>query len=169
MSTPSSLDAFCDWLKTTHLSDTLQTVEWLIPAIQTVHILGIAAVVAAAQAVTLRAVGLSRADQPLQAVSLRFLPIIWWTLPILLVTGALLIIAEPARALENPVFYLKMGLLVLAMATTAIHQAPLRKNPEFWEGTNTKKRIGRGLLLASFVVWAGIVFAGRWIAYIDSL
>ena len=40
-----SLDRFCHWLSETSLSQTIQTVGWVIPAVQTVHILAVAAVV----------------------------------------------------------------------------------------------------------------------------
>ncbi len=49
-------------------------VEWIIPAIQTVHILCIGAVISAALALTLRQFGLLAADQPLARASVRVPP-----------------------------------------------------------------------------------------------
>jgi len=38
------LVGFCDWLAASSPSQTIQTVSWIIPAVQTVHILCVAAV-----------------------------------------------------------------------------------------------------------------------------
>ena len=43
--TLQSLDPFCNWLAATPFSQVLQTVGWIVPAVQTVHILAVAAVV----------------------------------------------------------------------------------------------------------------------------
>ena len=136
----------------TPLSQAFQTLSWVIPAAQTVHILGIAATMAAAVMVNLRVLGLLARDQPVAQVSARFTPVIWRALPVLLVTGIVLIVAEPVRSLKNPAFALKMALLVIAIAVTRIGQ---------------RRVAGTLRASVSLMLWAGIVFAGRWIAYIQ--
>jgi len=53
------------WLEKTHLSQLIQTHEWVIPAVQSIHILAIAVVAASALMINLRLLGLYAADQPL--------------------------------------------------------------------------------------------------------
>jgi hypothetical protein len=161
-----ALDPFCRWLSETAFSQTIQTVGWIIPAVQTVHILAVAAVVSSALMIDLRLLGLGT-DQPLAGLARRFLPFIWWSLPILLATGAILIIAEPARALQNPVFLLKMGLLLAAAGVTLACQIPLRADPLFWENSAVRKRTARLIAVASMPLWVAVIFAGRWIAYVQ--
>ena len=48
MRTPS-LDDFCVWLEQTPLSQTIQITGWIVPALQTIHILAIAAVALSAR------------------------------------------------------------------------------------------------------------------------
>src|SRR5580698_9557977 len=79
---PHWLVDFCTWLQQTHFSQVLQNVEWIIPAIQTIHILCIGAVISAALALTLRQFGLLAADQPLARASIAFLRVIWLALPV---------------------------------------------------------------------------------------
>jgi hypothetical protein len=162
-----SLDPFCNWLAATSVSQTIQAVEWIIPAVQTVHILAVSAVVTAAMIIDLRLLGIGGRDQPVAAVARRFLPFIWWPLPVLFATGAILIVAEPARALENPVFILKMALLVFAAGVTLACQIPLRKDRAFWEVSTARRRTGRVIAFATLALWVAIIFAGRWIAYIQ--
>ena len=127
------LDSFCNWLAATPVSQTIQTIDWIVPAVQTIHILGVAAVVSSALMINLRLLGVRSYDQSVARVTARFLPFIWWPLLMLLATGTILIVAEPARALENPVFLLKMGLLIAAAGVTLACQLPIRSNAAFWE------------------------------------
>jgi hypothetical protein len=163
-----ALDNLCSWLEQTLLSQTMQTTSWIVPAVQTVHILAIAAVMSSVLMIDLRLLGILGRDQPLARVSERFLPVIWWTLPILLATGILMIIGEPVRSLESPVFQLKMALLVAAMIVTLSYQVPLGRDPSFWD-FSIGRRGGAGIIaVLSLLLWTGIVFAGRWIAYYDT-
>ena len=129
-----ALDNFCAWLEQTPLSQTIQAAGWIVPAVQTIHILAIAAVMSSALMIALR-------------LETRFRRVIWWALPVLLATGIIMIIGEPVRSLENPIFQLKMTLLVCAIAVSLLPY----KN--------------RMVAVAALSLWIGIVFAGRWIAY----
>jgi hypothetical protein len=163
-----SLDAFCDRLSETAVSQAIQTTEWVIPAVQTVHILAVAAVVSSILLVNLRFIGLRGRNQSIAAVTARYVPIVWYGLPILLATGATLIIAEPSRSLQNPVFVVKMALVLLAAGATLAYQIPLRRDPGFWDCSSSRRRLARLLACLSMPLWVAIVFAGRWIAYVQS-
>jgi len=162
-----SLDPFCTWLAATGLSQSLQTLEWIIPAVQTVHILAVAAVISSVLMINLRLIGWGAGEQTVAAVATRFAPFVWWPLPVLLATGALLIIAEPARSLENPVFALKMGLLLAAIGVMLVYQLPLRRDRAFWDISAGRRRAGRIVAALSLPLWIAIIFAGRWIAYVQ--
>jgi uncharacterized membrane protein len=159
------LNAFSKWLAATSLSHTILTAGWIIPTLQVIHILSVAVVFSSAVLVNFRIFRLFERNEPLGAVARRFLPWIWPALIILLVTGSLLIIGEPRRSLINPAFYLKMALLLAAVVLTAGLQGALAAAPAFWERDRIRRLAGRGLATASVLVWCGILFAGRWIAY----
>jgi hypothetical protein len=163
MTAMTSLDRLCLWLEQTSWSQTIQSTAWIVPAVQTVHILAVATVVAAALMLNLRLVGLVGVDQPLDRHSARFLPAIWWTFPILLLTGVIMIIGEPARSLKNPIFQLKMGLLIAALGVTGFYALRLKRGGDLLVAGGR----GAALLIAipALALWSGIVFAGRWIAY----
>lgn len=162
-----SVKAFSDWLSTTPFSMQIQTIDWVIPTVQTVHILSIALVTSSAAMVDLHVLGVLSQSQQLAPVTRRFLPWIWWTLPILLLSGAILIIGEPGRSLGNPAFILKMSMLAAVLIVTLIFQKGVSRDERYW-GSSTRRRIsGRVLAASSLILWVGIVFAGRWIAYVD--
>jgi hypothetical protein len=161
----ASVQAFCEWLAATPLSTQIQTVAWVIPAVQTIHILSISIVISAAAMVDLRVLGVLSRNQPLAAVARRFLPSIWWTLLVLLLSGSTLIIGEPSRSLDNPAFLLKISMLAAALILTVYFQRGLRLDALFWEKSLGRRVSGRLIAVVSLILWVGIVFAGRWIAY----
>ena len=161
----AGLNEFCNWLAATPLSHTIQTAGWIIPALQTVHILSVAVVFSSAILVDLRIWQLLERDVPLGEITRRFLPTIWPILFILLSTGSLLIIGEPRRSLLNSTFYLKMTLLAVAIVLTVALQRSTSSSPNFWERNRSRRIAGRLAASVSILVWCGILFAGRWIAY----
>jgi hypothetical protein len=155
------------WLGSTSLSSAIQTIGWVIPALQTVHILGVAVLFSAAILVDLRVLGLLQRDAAVSDVALRFLPVIWPALLVLLVSGSLLIIGEPRRTLLNTTFYLKMALLLLAVALTVCLRRALAAR--HWHSSRGRRVAGRLAAALSILLWSSIVVAGRWIAYTQAL
>ena len=163
----STLRAFGEWLATTSLSNTIQNVSWIIPTIQTIHIVCVAIVISATFLVDLRILGIFSRSQPLAALSHRFLTWIWWALIVLLVTGSLLVTGEPGRSITNPAFFAKMIMLVIVAALTFVLQRPLATDAGYWDGD--RAAAAKGIAIVSLLLWSCIVFAGRWIAYITAL
>jgi hypothetical protein len=160
-----SLNVVCAWLEETRLSHAIQVTKWIVPTVQTVHILAVAVVAGSVLMVNLRLIGVFGADQPLKAVSSRFLPFVWWPLLILLATGAIMIIGEPPRSLKSPAFQLKMALLLAALLVTGLFQLLLKRDPAFADAGGGRRRAATTMAVLSMLLWTGIVFAGRWIAY----
>lgn len=156
------LVAFNDWLSSTPLSQVIQSTSWAIPSIQTLHILCLAILFALALSLSLRVAGRGLTAEPLSSLARRFVPAIWICLGLLLLTGALLIIAEPYRTITNPAFYLKMGLLVVAVVLTLWLASVARRQ--------FAKPTGLHVAVAAFsmLIWTGIIIAGRYIAYVDT-
>jgi uncharacterized membrane protein SirB2 len=159
-----SLHALCVWLAATPLSRLMQAHQWMVPAIQTLHILCIAIVLPAMALFCLRLALLAGPSRHLTETARRRLPWAWWALLALLASGILLIVAEPTRQLPNPAFQAKMAMLVLALALTA-----------WCERSGSRSAQGNRLALGPVAVriagacalflWVGIAVAGRWIAY----
>lgn len=163
-----SLHAFCQWLADTPLSLTIQNVTWIIPTVQSVHIVSIAIVISSVFMVDLRLLGVIGRARPAAAYAARYLPWIWYTLIVLLISGVILIIGEPSRSLENPTYQIKMGLLIAAIAVTAFYHVPLVREPAYWELSGGRKATSKVIAVLSLCLWVAIVFAGRWIAYTNT-
>jgi hypothetical protein len=160
------IEQFCDWLSRTNVSVAFQSANWFVPMVQTVHIIAIAILLTSVYVVSFRLIGLTRGTQALATLTAKLTPWIWTALCVLLVTGILLTITEPARELLNWAFRLKM-LMVLALAGMLwVVQLRLRHNPEYWTESPARRHAARAIGIVSVIVGAGIVTAGRWIAYV---
>ena len=155
---------FCTWLANTSLSQHIQDAFWVIPTVQTLHIVSIAIVMTSMAMLDLRLVGIAGRRQSLQQMASRFLPWVWVTLVVLLCSGTILIIGEPGRELQSEMFWIKMSLLAGAIVLTLIFQTLLRRRNGFWE---THRAAAVLLGTVSLLMWVGIVGAGRWIAYVE--
>jgi hypothetical protein len=143
----------------------IKTNEWVVPTLQTIHIICVAIILSSVLMLTLRILGLIGKDQTVQAFASRFLPWIWYTIPALAVGGLLQISAEPERSLTNKVFQWKMLLLLSAMGGMALIARKIRAQPgpaEAQSGGVVTLRLMSG---AVFILWIAIIVAGRWIAY----
>src|SRR5258708_36633954 len=100
----AALSEFSKWLAATSLSHTIQTVGWIIPTLQTIHILSVAVVFSSAVLVDFRILRMFECGVPLPQVTRRFLPTIWPVLPILLWPGSLLMIGAPRPSQLNSPF-----------------------------------------------------------------
>ena len=163
----STLRTFGEWLATTSLSTTIQNVSWIIPTVQTIHIVCVAIVISATFLVDLRILGLFSRSQTLASLSDRFLSWVWWALIVLLITGGLLLTGEPGRSITNPAFFAKMIMLVIVAGLTFLLQRPLATDAGYWDGN--RAIAAKGIAILSLVLWSCIVFAGRWIAYVTAL
>jgi hypothetical protein len=164
------LDNFNHWLSATPVSVIIQTVFWIIPTVQTVHILAISVVLTSMTMFDLRLLGLAGRRHSIVSLSRRFMPWLWCALAVLAVSGAVLIVGEPSRALGNPTFLAKMLMLALAVALTLAFQSLLKRDLERGSADLMPAHVGAARLigLASLLLWLGIAVAGRWIAYTGS-
>jgi Family of unknown function (DUF6644) len=156
------LPNFCNWLSNTPLSVKIQNVLWIIPAVQTVHILCVAIVISTMAMLDFRLVGISGRSQPVSRAVNRWVPWVWWTLPVMLLTGCILIIGEPTRELMNPYFRTKMAMLAVVVTITAVVYVRNKKNEAYWESRTIAAKLAGAF---SLLLWVGIITAGRWIAY----
>lgn len=156
-----SIQAFSDALAASRPSMVLQETLWAIPAIQSVHILALCVVLASMAMLSLRMMGVAGRRDTLDESARRFLPPTWWALVVMLLSGALLVLAEPARELLNPAFAVKMVLVVAAVISALLLGRTLRRAAGSGAGL---KLAGLGFL----VLWVTIAVLGRWIAYVDT-
>jgi hypothetical protein len=157
---------FAEWLSTTLPSVFIQEHNtWAIPAIQSIHIVGIAMVMGSVLMIDLRILGWAGMDQTLRQTTNRFGPWLTGSLWLLLATGILMVIGEPVRELVTFSFWLKMALVAVGTVAAVIFQAALRRHEQQWGDTLVNRPSIKGLAILTFLLWACIIVLGRLIAY----
>jgi energy-coupling factor transporter transmembrane protein EcfT len=155
---------FADWLSRTSLSVAIQSHEWIIPTIQSLHIAAIGVVMASVFMIDLRVLGLAGRDQSLLETTGRFGPWLSGALCVLLTTGVFMIIGEPGRELLAFSFWLKMLLIAIGTLIASIFQIALKRNEAYWEKSLNRGAV-KSLAILTFLIWVAIVILGRLIAY----
>lgn len=160
----SVMQRLSDAIAQTDFSIAIASAEWVIPTVQSIHILAIAVLMSATAMVNLRLAGFIGRETSVRQLADRSLPWLWWSLPVLLGTGVVMVIGEPARELTNAYFWSKMAMVLLAVVLTILLRRLLDDCP-YREMAPAKRRITRAISLISLALWLAIIFCGRWIAY----
>ena len=161
------MDDFIHWLGATPASLVIQKVFWIIPTVQTVHILAISVLLASMVMFDLRLLGWAGTRHSVRSLSRRFMPWLWGSLLVLATSGSILIIGEPKRALGNVFFASKMCMLATVILVTLGFQAMLKRDLERGAADLAPARLAVAKIagLVSLALWVGIAVAGRLIAY----
>ena len=132
---------------------------WAYPTVLTLHTIGMAILVGASFVVNLRILQIGSAIPPHRLQPLfRF---IWIGFAINLLSGLVLFVTEAADRVVDPIFYVKIGSIAIALAfgvwikRTAI-------DPPGGQHVTTR---ARALATASLGLWAIAIVAGRLMAY----
>ncbi len=164
---------FTEWLRTTPVNDFSLWISntalclwigehfWAIPIMQTIHIVSIASAFGSILMINFRILGINGGTRTMAQTVHRYQPWVWWALFFLILSGIGMIIGEPVRELVNPIFWIKMGLVVLVILVSAGFHVSVNRNAAIWDGT-IGARIGAVLVI---LLWCAVMFGGRWIAY----
>ena len=143
------------------VSDIIRRSTWLFPAIQIVHLAGIALVFGTITLVDLTLLGMIRSPALETAAS----PILTATqcgIAIVVISGALLFVSDPLEFWSNLAFRLKLLAFSLAIANALVFQRYLGK-PTKAASLNV---FGKLSLWMSLMLWTSILILGRAVAYV---
>jgi hypothetical protein len=181
-------DPFFTWLESTAFSVWMRESPsvFAFPIILAVHTIGLGLLAGINVALDLRMLGFA-ARIPLVEFR-RFWPFLLLGLWLNVISGLALIAAYPTKALTNPIFYIKLGLIAAALVILRSVRRFLTKSdyapasvdvrhghsvPEafhFRLADDAAPAIpelerAKTLAVASLVCWAGAIAAGRFLAY----
>ena len=165
MSLSQNLLALSKTLGSTPASLFIQTQSWVIPTVQTTHILAIAVVLSSIGMVNLRILGRAGLRTSIADTADRYMPWLWSALVVLLLTGVVLVVGEPERDLNNWAFQLKMLLVVALVVVGAVFAASVHRRAPLWDDAPRLPASARLLALSTLALGLTIAVLGRWIAY----
>ena len=138
---------------------------WAFPFVLLLHTVGLAMV--AGTAVALNAFAWRRPQTWQAALVEPWFRFAWAGFAINLVSGVLLLAAYPAKALTDPVFYVKIGCVIGAMVQLQwLRRHDAAALPGSAAGASAASVASLRLCaVAAFALWGGAVVAGRLLAY----
>lgn len=164
------MNQLASWIANNALNEfalyVLANVPGLSPILQSIHLLSITAIMASAVIFDLRVLGLAVPTQTLVEMTQRLRLWTYYGMLTGFFSGVVFVLARPGRYLNNPVFQIKFVLLIPAILCTYWLFRITLTRPSFWQDSLWR---GRTVALASLLLWIGVVFAGRWIAYSEYL
>lgn len=155
----SLLEIF-DWLEQTAIGAAVRDSTWLFPAIESAHLLGLAALGGAVLVVDLRLLGLGLRGRPAAYILAQSRPVLGCALGLMIATGVPLFLSEAVKCYWSNAFWLKMAVLVLALAFTFGVRDPLVRS-----AASLPTWRARALAAGSLSAWLTVAAAGRWIGF----
>lgn len=150
------------WLEATALATWTRESPsiWAYPTILTLHTVGLGIVVGASAVVDFRLLGFApRISLPSLTPLFRM---IWWAFLLNAATGFILFMSEATTKSKQPIFYIKLALIALALWITEVIRRAIRRQGRDGIGVASSGR----LAVASLLLWAGAITAGRLMAYL---
>lgn len=134
---------------------------WAFPFVLILHTVGLAFLVGVNVAWNVRLLGLGR-GVPMKPLA-RYFVLMWIAFWVNAVSGVLLLIAYPTKALTNPLFYVKLMLIALGLCVAQV----LRRRVALRQTLDDEPAPVRLKMLAatSLACWVAAIFAGRFLAY----
>jgi hypothetical protein len=159
----ATMDTLFIWLESTAFSTWIRESPsvFAFPAILSLHTIGMGLVAGINLAIALRILG-AGSGVPVKEMK-RFLPVMWSGFWLNAASGVALLIGYPTKALTNPVFYLKLVLIAVALGiVTWITRQVLNDSRAASDGPSAHARL---FAFASLACWVGAITAGRLLAY----
>jgi hypothetical protein len=160
-----SLLGFCEWLANTPWSIAIHESRWAYSFIESVHVLTLCLFLGMAVMLDLRLLGVTMRRTAASEVLGQLLP---WTavgFVLMVISGMLLFYAIPVRTFQNIFFRVKILFLLSAGLNVWIFHSTVYRKVAEWNLNPIPPRRARVAAGLSLALWAGIVVAGRMIAY----
>jgi hypothetical protein len=136
---------------------------WAYPTVLTLHTVGLGVLVGANAVIDFRLLGFAqRLPVPALAPLYRFM---WAGFAINAVTGIMLFASDATKKAVQPVFYVKLALIAVALVLTVVIRRTMERGPALRD-TDLSPGPTRRLAALSLLLWAGAITAGRLMAYL---
>lgn len=158
------MDALATWIKSTQLSNMVVDVAWAWPLLETVHFIALCFLIGALLIMDLRLIGLQSAI-PLRAVH-SLLPVAIVAFAFSLLTGLGFLFGDPSLYFNNPSFYLKMALVLLAGVNFLFYHFKVEPTLLGLESDASTPALAKAVGIASLALWFGVLTFGRLLPFL---
>jgi hypothetical protein len=137
---------------------------WLYPIVEVVHLTGIALLAGSIAMLDLRLLGLSN-SLPVRRLASHILPWTAASFVLIVPSGLAMFVAHAGEFIANPVFALKICLILAAGVNAAVFHAGAYRGASDWDVNRAPPVAARLAAALSLLLWASVIACGRLLAY----
>jgi hypothetical protein len=137
---------------------------WLYPAVEVVHLCGIALLVGSIAVLDLRLLGVSR-NLSARTLAAHVLPWSIASFALIVPSGLAMFVAHAGDLIANPVFVLKVCLIMAAGINAAVFHAGVFRGAARWDTGVMPPVAARAAAALSLLLWLSVIACGRLLAY----
>ena len=161
-----SITEFLNWLQALSLAVFIHKTPWAFTTVEVIHVFAISMVIATIAIVDLRLLGFASTKRPFAELSRQVLPFTWTAFVVAVIAGSLLFISRATDYVVNPMFWIKMALIVVAGINMLIFEFGTVRGVQAWNVKQTPPRAARLAGGISLACWIAVVIFGRWTGFI---
>jgi hypothetical protein len=151
---------FFQWCESLWLGQAVVGSQWLFPAIEAVHLLGLALLGGALLLVDLRLLGIGLTRTPAASLARDARPYLVGAIAVMILTGVPLFLSEAVKCYYNDAFWVKITTLPFALAFTFTIRSQVLTDSV--RNTARRQKLVGALSIA---LWFVVAAAGRWIGF----
>ena len=152
---------FFQWCEQSGLIVAMRSSKGLFPAIESIHLMGLALTGGAVLMLDLRLLGFGLRRQPVAQVAQDAQRWLLVSLGVMLPTGFLLFMASAVKCYYLPAFWVKMTSLLLALVFTFA----VRRRVAMAEETRVSPLWTKVVAVVSLSLWSSVAIAGRFVGF----
>ena len=150
------MEGFAAAVQASEVAVLLRQSRWTYPAVNALHVLGVALLFGAIAPMDLRLIGVWRGDVPVRTVVRLLRPVAAFGAALAVATGALLFAVQATDYVALPLFFAKIGLVALGLVHALM-------NPGIVEASRGRQRRAGVMSLA---IWVVVLAFGRLLGYL---
>jgi hypothetical protein len=154
-----------EWIQETPLSVGIRESIFWYPFLLAVHVMGTVTAVGLILALDIRLLGWGLRNTPVSAIFHQLRP--WSIVGIVyqMITGLLLAWSEPIKCYSEYAFWIKMVAMGLAFGNAFLFDKTVYPSVASWDTSATLPFRARFAGGSSLILWAIVIWGGRWMAY----
>jgi uncharacterized membrane protein len=160
-----SITAFLEALQASSWAVFIHKKAWAFTTVEVIHVFAVSLVLATIATVDLRLLGLASTKRPFAELSRQVLPLTWAAFVLAVIAGSLLFISRATDYFVNPVFWIKMSLIVVAGLNMMIFEFITVRDVQKWDVSPTPPPSARLAGGISIACWLLVVVFGRLIDF----
>ena len=158
------MDVFVHWLRATPASEWINSSRWIWPLCESLHFMGLSLLVGITGFFDLRLMGFFKRVSIGAARDLMPYALVGFAINI--VTGLVFLTGLPEQYARNPVWWYKVGFLMLAGLNALVYETRLSARVLALDPEGDTPRAVKVIGLVSLISWFAVLYCGRMLAFL---